>query len=117
MKKIRRNRYNDILTKRTGYIRQQTGFIRRRTGFIRRVDKASLPADGASPPTDEDSPIGPCIFFLFSLLFFQMFSVLSAAEVLPSKSALKLLFLRTYADLLNYPYKEEIKKIKFHRSF
>ena len=92
MKKTRRNRYNDIWTKWTGFIHRRTGFIRRLTGFIRRVNKASPPADGANPPTDEDSPIGPYIFSFFSSLFLKV-SFLSAAEVLPTKSALKTVFL------------------------
>ena len=66
----------------------------------------SLPADEASPPTDEASPIGSYIFSYCSL-FPNIF--LSAAGVLPSKSALKTaFFLRTYVDLLNYPFKREI---------
>ena len=49
-----------------------------------------LPADEASPPTDEASPIGPYIFSYFSL--FSNVSLLCAAGVLPSNSALKIAF-------------------------
>ena len=75
-----------------------------------RADEASSPMDEASSPTDEASPIGPYIFSLF-FLFFNVF-FLSAAGVSPSESALKTTFLRTYVDLLNYPFKSEVKKLQ-----
>ena len=66
------------------------------------MDEASPPADEASPPTDEVNPIGPCIFFL---LFSQMFSFCLQREFYHHNQRLKTLFLRTYVDLLNYPFK------------
>ena len=62
-----------------------TGFIRRRTGFIRWRMK---------PVCQRTKPV------LLALFFFS---------VLPSKSLLKPLFLRTYVDLLNYPFKQHCK--------
>ena len=73
-------------------------------------DEASPLADEASPPSDEASPIGPYIcfyFFLFSNVFF-----LSSAGVLPSESAFKTVFLKTFVDLLNYPFKKIFPYIK-----
>ena len=54
-------------------------------------------------PAVEANPIGPFIFVLF-FSFLKCFPF-SAAGVLPSESALEPLFLRTYVDLLNYPFK------------
>ena len=72
------------------------------------MDWLHLPADEASLPTDEASPIDSYIFFLFFSSCECFF--LSATGVLPSKSAVKTLFLRTYFDLLNYPFNSYLKK-------
>ena len=57
-------------------------------------------------PTKAASPIGPYIFSIF--LFLKVF-FLSAMGVLPSESALKPIFLRTYVDLVNYPFKKTVR--------
>ena len=74
------------------------------------LDEASLPADEASPPTDEVNPIGPCIFFLLSS---QMFSFYLQREFYHHNQRLKTLFLRTYVDLLNYPFKGTVLQFIF----
>ena len=106
-KKIKKNK-GPILWKYrikcTGFIRRQTGFIRQRTGFIRQVDEASPPADEASPPTNEAISMCPFIFFLFCS-FLKCFYFVCSESFTLRISIKKTLFLRTYVDLLNYPFK------------
>ena len=68
--------FENISTKRTGFIHQ-------RTGFIRRAAEASPLADETSLPMDEASRIGP--LYIFSLSIFSKFLLLFAAGVLPLK--------------------------------
>ena len=86
----------NLRTKWTGFICKQTGFIRRRTGFIRRTDEAS---------PKEASPIGPYIYFFF-FSFLKCFLFCLQREFYHQNQRYKPLFLRTYVDLLNYPFKQ-----------
>ena len=101
----RRTKWTGFIRGQTGFIRCRTGFIRGRTGFISRVDEASPTADEASPPTDEASPMGPYIFFLHICLFLRCVLFVSSWSFTIRISVKKTLFLGTYVDLLNYPFK------------
>ena len=98
--KIRGQFCENIRTKWTGFICRRTGFIRLRTGFIGRADEASL-------STHEASPIVPK-FFLLIFLFSQMFSFCLQQVFYHQNQLQKQLFLRTYVDLLNYPFNQAL---------
>ena len=97
-------------------------FICRWTCFIRWADEASPPADEASPPADEvspqadeasspaneASPIGPFIFVLF-LSFLKCFLYVCSKSFTIRISVKNCFFLRTYVDLLNYPFKWSVE--------
>ena len=99
-----RTKWTGFIRRWAGFIRRRTSFIRRRTSFIRRPDEASPPEDEASPPQMKPVLL-VLILFSFFFLFSNVFFCCLQQEFYHQNQRLKSLFLRTYVDLLNYPFR------------
>ena len=105
-----RAKRKDFIHYRAGFICRRTGFIRRRTGFIRRRKKPVHRK--MKPDCQRMKPVLLVIFF-----FFLLFSFLCTYSFTIIISFKKLLFLRTYVDLLKYPLNQRLKPSSGARSW
>ena len=111
-KKIMGNFSENIRTNWTGFIRQQTGLICQRTGLIRRrirpVRWRIKPVRWRIKPIRQRiKPTHLVLIFFLIILFSQQFVFCQQRELYHQNQLSKLLFLRPYVDLLNYPFKWE----------
>ena len=90
----------NIRTKGTGFICGRTGFIRRWTGFIRVPVRRQI-----KPVCQRIKPVcSVLIFYLFFLSNF--FAFCQQRGYYHQNQCDKVLILRSYVDLLNYPFKD-----------
>ena len=103
IKKIIGNSSENIGTNWTGFIRQQTGLIRQWTNLFRvRIKPVRRQI---RPVRQQIKPVHLLLLFFFS----QMFAFCQQGELYYQNQRAKLLFMRSYFDLLNYPFKKQLE--------
>ena len=100
IKKIMSHFSENIGTNWTGFICQQTGLIRQRTGLICR--RLKLVHRRIKPVRQRIKPVHLVLIFFF---FSQLFAFCQQRELYNQNQHTKLLILKSYVDLLNYPFK------------